>query len=518
MLRKIENKIQEFTKKRNAIAILFLLVFMGLSVILNNIHLSQIASENTKILSKFISIGDHREVAYILKEAQLSNFTSIRYISPDKNRSFILPSKLEVIDEPSFIRSIYNDRITVPVQSGIGTVANESIEYEFNRFRLVPHAIFIWIFIMLASIPQVRFMKQQMIEKFKTDLDVEKKLAKAEIAHLVRHNLRTPLSALMKLSDESIFNIQTTESDILKSTIYQINEIINKLDDKKTVSKNLEERSDIHQTLFRSKNQIALTIPKNISFTFKIDDSLFSAMTDHIPFELKSILSNVINNSVESIDGQGFIHVKAMDNGHSLVITVTDCGSGISEEILPCVFDQNFTHNKQSGSGLGLYHAKDFVTKWGGSIDIESTINTGTTFKITLPIRDRKSWHISHFKIKQDSKIFILDDQSLTHDLWRLKFKDLEIKNPVYNATSAEEIINLLEAHKGSLESALFLFDYDIQDSQNGLDLLKRLPFSATRCLVSGHYDDLKMQSDCEQSSIKLMPKSEISDIPFVII
>lgn len=404
------------------------------------------------------------------------------------------------------------------MQSGIGTVANESIEYEFNRFRLVPHAIFIWIFIMLASIPQVRFMKQQMIEKFKTDLDVEKKLAKAEIAHLVRHNLRTPLSALMKLSDESIFNIQTTESDILKSTIYQINEIINKLDDKKTVSKNLEERSDIHQTLFRSKNQIALTIPKNISFTFKIDDSLFSAMTDHIPFELKSILSNVINNSVESIDGQGFIHVKAMDNGHSLVITVTDCGSGISEEILPCVFDQNFTHNKQSGSGLGLYHAKDFVTKWGGSIDIESTINTGTTFKITLPIRDRKSWHISHFKIKQDSKIFILDDQSLTHDLWRLKFKDLEIKNPVYNATSAEEIINLLEAHKGSLESALFLFDYDIQDSQNGLDLLKRLPFSATRCLVSGHYDDLKMQSDCEQSSIKLMPKSEISDIPFVII
>lgn len=519
MLSQIESKIQDFQKRRNIIYALFLFIFTGSSVVFNYVHLSQIAYENTKILNKFIVIGDHREVAYILKEAQASNFTSIKYDSSDKNRTFILPPKLEIYDEPSLLKSLYIDKITIPVQTGIGQDASESITFEFNRFRLAPYAFFVWFLILLASIPQVRYMKSQMVEKFKTDLELEKRAAKSELAHLVRHNLRTPLSALMKLSDDPKLSVHQTESEILKSTIYQINEIINKLDDKKTISKSSGESQDIYQTLFRSKNQIALTVPKEINFTFKIEDSLFSAKLAHVPFELKSVLSNIINNAAESISGQGgFVHVKAIDKGHSLVITVSDSGCGILSEILPKVFEKNFTQNKVNGSGLGLYHAKEFINKWGGTIEIESEVGLGTTVTITLPVADRKSWYVPRFKIKQDSKIFVLDDQSLAHKLWRVRFQELGIENPVFHAKTVNDLNKLLNTHKTDLDSALFLFDYDIQEKTSGLDILQTLPATATRCLVTGHYDDLKMQSVCEQRAIKLLPKSEISNIPFVVI
>lgn len=517
-MKKIENKISEFKKKRNILYFTLLLVLVGVSIILNYAHFTQVAFENTRILNKFISVGNHREVAYILKEAQTSNFRSIRYVSQDKNRSFILPSRFDVVDYPQFIKSLYLDKVEVPVETGIATQSNESIIYEYNRFWLAPYAIVIWLFILLASIPQVRYLQAQMIEKYKVDLENEKKSAKAQIAHLVRHNLRTPLSALMKLSDEPKFQVFKLESDILKSTIYQINEIINQLDDNKTVSKSPNESIEIYQSLFQAKNQVALTLSKEVSFTFRIDDSLFSAQVRHIPFELQSILSNIINNSTEAITGQGFIHVKAADKDCNLVITITDSGKGIPEDNLPKVFEQSVTFGKPNGSGLGLYHAKTFVEQWGGNIQIESEVGHGTIVKITLPIEDRKSWYVPRFKITAQTKIFILDDQGLTHDLWRMRFKELGVENTVFNAKNFLDIKKLINEHRSDLDSAIFLFDFDIQEKINGLHILQTLPTTAIRCLVTGHYDDVTIQKDCEKYEIKLIPKSKISHIPFVVV
>lgn len=278
------------------------------------------------------------------------------------------------------------------------------------------------------------------------------------------------------------------------------------------------EAFDIYQSLHHSKNQIDLTVPKNISFTFKIDDKLFSALVSHVPFELKSILANIVNNSLESISGHGFVTVRAIDKDHKLVVTISDNGCGISSEVIDKVFGENFTHNKAGGSGLGLYHAKTFVDKWGGAITISSEIGVGTTVHLELPISGRKSWYVPRIKLSQSSKVFILDDQGLTHDLWRLRFKELGIENTVFNAKSLADIKTLLVEHKADLDSAVFLFDFDIQEKINGLHILKSLPSSATRCLVTGHYDDVGMQKDCEQSAIKLLPKSEISSVPFVMV
>jgi len=68
-----------------------------------------------------------------------------------------------------------------------------------------------------------------------------------------------------------------------------------------------------------------------------------------------------------------------------VAITVTDTGEGISPEILPRVFQRFVKGPGSTGSGLGLAITHDIITAHGGTIEIQSTVGSGTTVRITLP-------------------------------------------------------------------------------------------------------------------------------------
>ena len=69
-----------------------------------------------------------------------------------------------------------------------------------------------------------------------------------------------------------------------------------------------------------------------------------------------------------------------------MVIEISDTGSGISQEILPLIFEPFFsTKTKESGSGLGLAVVYGIVHRHGGAISVDSEVGVGTTFQITLP-------------------------------------------------------------------------------------------------------------------------------------
>ena len=66
-------------------------------------------------------------------------------------------------------------------------------------------------------------------------------------------------------------------------------------------------------------------------------------------------------------------------------------------------------------------------------------------------------------------------------------------------------------------EDFVFLFDYDLGSGENGLSLLEKMPTTATRCLVTGNFDNDEIRGACSRSGVLLMPKSQISEIPFVV-
>ncbi|MGC4021193.1 MAG: HAMP domain-containing sensor histidine kinase [Cyclobacteriaceae bacterium] len=80
------------------------------------------------------------------------------------------------------------------------------------------------------------------------------------------------------------------------------------------------------------------------------------------------------------------ISLKIKQEGQNIFIYFSDNGIGIEETHLEKIFSMFYraSHHSQ-GSGLGLYIAKEAVSKLGGSIAVQSQVGIGTTFTITLP-------------------------------------------------------------------------------------------------------------------------------------
>lgn len=98
---------------------------------------------------------------------------------------------------------------------------------------------------------------------------------------------------------------------------------------------------------------------------------------------LKQVVLNLVLNAVKATDGGGTIALEARPDAGGVALRVSDTGCGIAAADLPRIFDENFS--TRAGGGLGLPIARRIVEQHGGSIRVESTQGTGSTFTVWLP-------------------------------------------------------------------------------------------------------------------------------------
>ena len=102
---------------------------------------------------------------------------------------------------------------------------------------------------------------------------------------------------------------------------------------------------------------------------------------------LRSILTNLYINALESIDGQGgalTVKIAVAGDKRRTQVEVSDTGKGISPDNISHLFEPYFS-TKETGTGLGLAIVKKAVDEHHGTIDVQSELGHGTTFTITLP-------------------------------------------------------------------------------------------------------------------------------------
>lgn len=512
----LEQRVRSFEAKQIIVSLMCLLIFVGLSIVLNTIHLQSVAEESTRFLSRMVRIGDIREASVILHQARLSSFTTIQYRSDEPDRSFVIPPKAEVFKDTSLWKRLRVDQVAVKVGLHTSTLSKDEIIFEYERFRLVPYAILIWIVLNLISIPQTRFLKRRLIEQFNHDIEIEKKLAKSEVAQQVRHNLRTPLAALMRIPKKLPDSV-SKDRDLLELTIGQIRDLISKLDDRPNEAFAESYSTDIYSTLDQAKRELTAIAPKTVEFIFDIEDIVASAFVKHIPYEFRSILGNIVTNSIEAIDSDGKILVRVRDLASEVAISVSDNGVGIKPESLPKIFQRYFSEGKPSGSGIGLSHAKENIEAWGGRISAESTMSVGTTVTIHLPVGDRANWYLPRLKFGPDSKIFVMDDHHSALELWRLKLEEAGLLDQSKFAQDGSCFAEAQNSIHNDEKACTFLFDYDLSAQETGLDLLRRVSKDSTRCLVTGNFDNQELLSACDREGIFLLPKGQVADIPIVV-
>jgi two-component system sensor histidine kinase PilS (NtrC family) len=101
--------------------------------------------------------------------------------------------------------------------------------------------------------------------------------------------------------------------------------------------------------------------------------------------QLRQVLWNLIRNAAEAMPGGGTIRIRVATLGQRAALTISDSGSGIPKERFERIFEP-FYSTKPGGTGLGLATVARILSDHGGTIDIESQVDHGTTFTVRLPI------------------------------------------------------------------------------------------------------------------------------------
>jgi len=145
-----------------------------------------------------------------------------------------------------------------------------------------------------------------------------------------------------------------------------------------------QKRADIHQGIDSTLVLLHSKYKGRIEVIKDYDPEVKPIMC--FPGQLNQVFMNLIGNSIDSITESGKITITTKNNSSSIDIIIEDTGSGIPDDVKEKIFDPFFTtKDVGKGTGLGLSITYGIIKKHSAEIKVESQINKGTKFIITLP-------------------------------------------------------------------------------------------------------------------------------------
>ncbi len=218
------------------------------------------------------------------------------------------------------------------------------------------------------------------------------------------HEIRTPLNAVKgfseMLSQTDLDSKQQKYSSIINSASDNLLAIVNDiLDFSKIESDTIvikQHPFNIETVMGEMQNMFEyLAIQKNLKLILENTAIIKNDLIGDVA-RLKQILINLIGNAIK-FTGEGFVKISiiALDEtaeNVTLLFSISDTGSGIPADKINTIFERfeqvdNSFSRRQGGTGLGLAISKRLITLMNGTVAVESEINKGSTFKVTLPFK-----------------------------------------------------------------------------------------------------------------------------------
>jgi two-component system, sporulation sensor kinase E len=126
---------------------------------------------------------------------------------------------------------------------------------------------------------------------------------------------------------------------------------------------------------------------RGLTVTMKLARRLAPAPLDAT--QMQQVLVNLIKNAMQAMTRGGALTFQTGENDDGVWVSVGDTGGGIPQEQINRIFEPFYT-TKKKGSGLGLMIVQRIVRAHNGRIELESHLGRGTTFRIWLPLHERK--------------------------------------------------------------------------------------------------------------------------------
>jgi two-component system phosphate regulon sensor histidine kinase PhoR len=239
------------------------------------------------------------------------------------------------------------------------------------------------------------------------DITSQKELEeqRAEFNAIASHELRTPLTVIEGLlyyimTDKKLKYDKKTEEYIKKtyasaeSLLQLSNDILTVIKaDENQIKLALEEVNPdkiINEVIEELKGKAK---EKNITLATNIPKNVPKIISDKQ--KIKEVLINLIENAIKFTDrGKVIIGLEEVKD-KELIVSITDTGLGIKKEEQSLIFHkfyraEDWQTRKTGGTGLGLFIAKTFVDRLGGTISVESEAGKGSTFRFSLPLEIKK--------------------------------------------------------------------------------------------------------------------------------
>lgn len=219
----------------------------------------------------------------------------------------------------------------------------------------------------------------------------EKMVSIGRLASGVAHEINNPLSGIA-LCFKNLTELKMEHSKreqligAINDGLQKIKNIIEQLLDFSRMTVTEKKPADVNNLINRLLVLLNYSASKkNIKIVDDLSDDIPEILMDEN--KMTQVFLNIMLNALQAMDGGGVLTIKTIKGNGFCVVSISDTGKGIHQEIRPYIFDQFFTtKDVGEGTGLGLSVSKGIVDQHGGAIDVESEVGVGTTFRIKLPI------------------------------------------------------------------------------------------------------------------------------------
>ncbi len=225
--------------------------------------------------------------------------------------------------------------------------------------------------------------------------DISKKIAWAEMARKVAHEIKNPLTPIQLSAEHLLTVYEDNKEDFEKVLKESTSYIVMEVDNLRKIAQDFLETSkkaslqketlDLKETIKETIDPYKSILSERITFkeTFQKQDLFFSGDKAKI----KTVFRNILTNAIESIKDKGVIEIKASSKNNEIHLKISDTGQGIKKNMLDTIFEPYFS-TKEGGTGLGLPIAKKILEDHGGSI--KASPNTPAGLKITITLKKIK--------------------------------------------------------------------------------------------------------------------------------
>jgi len=242
-------------------------------------------------------------------------------------------------------------------------------------------------------------MTEDLAQQKDRTLQAERVAAWRELARRLAHELKNPLFPL-QVTVENLMRAKQKSPEMFEEVFHEgTATLLAEIDNLKTIIGRFSEFSKMPQPqrrptqvndvvrsvlrVFNAQLQHAQLQEKNqIAVRTELADALPGISAD--PDLVHRALQNLVLNAIDAMPQGGELAIRTATLGDRVEISVSDTGSGLTQEECERLFTPYYT-TKQHGTGLGLAIVQSVVSDHGGKISVESTKEKGTTFRIELP-------------------------------------------------------------------------------------------------------------------------------------